>query len=66
MLPFATTVLAARDEATKRDIWPRSAAPLVEPNGTNAIPSRVTARLTPAVLIRAMWRRCRRGRPVDR
>ncbi|HEX2499324.1 MAG TPA: allantoate amidohydrolase [Actinomycetes bacterium] len=43
MLPFATTVLAARDEATKRDILATFGRVLVEPNGTNAIPSRVTA-----------------------
>ena len=43
MLPFASTVLAARDEATKRDILATFGRVLVEPNGTNAIPSRVTA-----------------------
>jgi N-carbamoyl-L-amino-acid hydrolase len=43
MLPFATTVLAARDEATKRDILATVGRAQVEPNGTNAIPARVTA-----------------------
>lgn len=43
MLPFATTVLAARDEATKRDILATFGRTLVAPNGTNAIPSGVSA-----------------------
>jgi len=43
MLPFASTVLAAREEATKRDLVATFGRVVVEPNGTNAIPSRVTA-----------------------
>ncbi|MCI0686741.1 MAG: allantoate amidohydrolase [Sporichthyaceae bacterium] len=43
MLPYARTVLAARDEAVRRDLLATFGRTLVEPNGTNAIPSRVTS-----------------------
>ncbi len=43
MLPFARTVLRARDAATEHDALMTFGKVRVEPNGTNAIPSRVTA-----------------------
>jgi len=43
MLPFARTVLRARDAATEQDALTTFGKVRVEPNGTNAIPSRVTA-----------------------
>jgi len=43
MLPYARTVLAARAEADKRESVATFGRLRVEPNGTNAIPSLVTA-----------------------
>jgi N-carbamoyl-L-amino-acid hydrolase len=43
MLPFASTVLAARMLASKRGGVATFGRVRVEPNGTNAVPSRVTA-----------------------
>jgi N-carbamoyl-L-amino-acid hydrolase len=43
MLPFAVAALAARAEATRHDGVATFGRLQVEPNGTNAVPSRVTA-----------------------
>jgi N-carbamoyl-L-amino-acid hydrolase len=43
MLPFASTVLRARDVATEQDALTTFGKVRVQPNGTNAIPSQVTA-----------------------
>jgi N-carbamoyl-L-amino-acid hydrolase len=43
MLPFAAAVLAARAEASRHDGVATFGRLQVEPNGTNAVPSRVTA-----------------------
>lgn len=43
MLPFATAALAARVEATRHEGVATFGRLHVEPNGTNAVPSRVTA-----------------------
>lgn len=43
MLPFAVAALAARTEATRHDGVATFGRLHVEPNGTNAVPSRVTA-----------------------
>jgi N-carbamoyl-L-amino-acid hydrolase len=43
MLVYAATVLAARDAATRHNALATFGKVIVEPNGVNAIPSRVTA-----------------------